>query len=99
MIKWIERRSRREFLLLFALLCCIGGAAYAAEPIPASPLPEWFWPSVVSGLIQAAAVYGGLKVKLDWIFDRIKTNELAIAAVHGRMDRALEREHTGRSTD
>lgn len=111
---WLDRRTRNEWRLLMAALVTAYSLpiAWALEtmPLPPSPLPEWFWPSLVMGVIQGAVVYGGIKVKMDWIFSRLATNEKKIsdndarqdeqdAKTNARIDRALERPKAGRVTD
>jgi lipid-A-disaccharide synthase-like uncharacterized protein len=100
------------WILLALLALELSGLAFASqyiEPETGAPMsiPDWFWPAIVTGTVQGLLVFGGIKVKLDWLFARIQALEVAHIAhadlhredlnkVNERIDRALERR---RSTD
>lgn len=86
--------------LLLVLIRHALGAEYAADGAGTVSIPGWFWPTILGGLVQGAVVFGAIKVKLDWLFQRITVVETVqredTKALHARIDRALERR---RATD
>ena len=49
-------------------------------------LPDWVWTALVTGSVAGATSYGMLKIKLDWIFERLDQNTKAIEAVEQRVN-------------
>jgi hypothetical protein len=56
-------------------------------------LPDWIWTAIVTGVVAGATTYGMVKVKLDWIFERLVTLETTqrtdTKELHGRINGLL----------
>lgn len=106
LLNWYDELSPRARYALAASVLCAGIAINALAldaPTSNEQLPEWIWASLVTGIAQGAFIYGAIKTRIDWLFsnykslaEEVKDNEEKLSA---RIDRALEREHSGRSTD
>ena len=59
--------------------------------------PEWLWPVIVTGMVQGLVTYGAIKVKFDWLFDRLAALEAKqiedVKALSLRFDSMLLNEH------
>jgi len=57
------------------------------------PLPPELMYQILSFLVAAGAIYGGIRADLKGIHSRLGANEQAIEAARVRMDNHIERSH------
>lgn len=101
--------SLRLTVLLTALALVASAAAIAAEyqTTPAFHVPDWLYASIAAGIVQGLITFGAIKIKFDWLFQRLTAIEIEVKEsvtsareeirdVHKRIDRVVERR---RATD
>ena len=58
-------------------------------------IPEWLWASGLTGLVTGLISYGGMRVELRWLHEKIKQVETTANKAHQRLDEMmLNRLHT-----
>lgn len=96
----------RRHLAIAAVLVWIGAAAFAWATVDEAPpsltVPDWLYASIAAGIVQGLVTFGAIKVKLDWVFQRLEGLEKDfkdsinsarddLQDVHKRIDRVIER--------
>jgi hypothetical protein len=72
--------SRTKLALLAALAIVASAAAvYAGEYAEQQPqpfaVPDWLYASIAAGVVQGLVTFGAIKVKFDWLFQRLENLE------------------------
>lgn len=92
--------TRTAQALTVSLVLVASAAAVLAGEYPETAgiqVPDWLYASIAAGAVQGLITFGAIKVKLDWLFQRLenleKKQSMENAETNSRIDSLLMHSH------